>query len=206
MQRAASRPGRGARSGWSLRSRAYVLVSRPSGKERRTPLRRGSAHHRADDPADVCVRKAKSPDALAVLRCSLRSPRGELLAAVRSVDHAPYQSAPAQRERREHELAAVAAHIGRRRRPVLRLFLRKAPDPHGSPPRDDRTPGRTLLAQFAAPRVGLEPTTLRLTGHGRGWAEVCMALLSHVRARPMPSDQPMRVPKSGTTSALRALT
>ena len=59
---------------------------------------------------------------------SQRMPRHELLAAGRAADHTPYQPTPTERERWEHVLALVAAHIRRRGGPVLRGALGETPD------------------------------------------------------------------------------
>jgi len=57
-----------------------------------------------------------------------RATRPELLTGVRAMDHASNESAPADAEPGEHVLAVVAAHFGRRCRPVVRLRFREAPD------------------------------------------------------------------------------
>lgn len=78
------------------------------------------------------------------IRC--RAPWLELRTAARATDHAPDQSAPADGEPREHVLAPVTAHLGRRCGSVVRLLLREAPDPrHPTSFRADRTPLRGSL-------------------------------------------------------------
>ena len=73
-----------------------------------------------------------------------RVSRPELLTGVRAMDHASNESAPADAEPGEHVLALVAAHLGRRCRPVVRLLFREAPDSrHPTSFRADPTPLRS---------------------------------------------------------------
>lgn len=55
--------------------------------------------------------------------------RLELVAGAGASDQSAHQPAPAQRERWKHELATVAPNLGLEGRPVVRAFLRKAPNP-----------------------------------------------------------------------------
>jgi hypothetical protein len=62
-----------------------------------------------------------------------RAARSELVAGVGASDRSPNQPASAQGEPGKHVLAVVAPHRGRGSGPVMRLLLRKAPDPHRHP-------------------------------------------------------------------------
>lgn len=57
-----------------------------------------------------------------------RASRGELVAGVRTADHAADEATPAVRERGPHELAVAAPSAGPLRRTVVRLRLRQSPN------------------------------------------------------------------------------
>lgn len=77
----------------------------------------------------ICVRRPPAARLLRALGWGARwMLRHELLAARRPADHASNQSTTTVRERREHVPAPIAANVGRRRRPVIRIALGEAPD------------------------------------------------------------------------------
>jgi hypothetical protein len=113
------------------------------------------------------------------VRC--RASRLELRTAARATDHTPDQSAPAERDRGEHVLTPITAHLGRRCGSVVRLFLRQAPDPrhltsfHTDPTAPTRfisecRPSPRRIAVQAEAR-GLSPALANsdMAGNGRRW-------------------------------------
>jgi hypothetical protein len=119
--------------------------SRAPNRTRRASLR--PAHHPLEEPRErrAKTRRGRAAVGLALWFAARWTSRHELLAAGGAADHPSNQSAPAERERREHVPALVAAHVGRWGGPVVRVALGEAPDlRHPTSFEADPTPRRVI--------------------------------------------------------------
>lgn len=114
--------------------------------------------------------------------CLLSAAWSEAVAGCGASDRSPNQPAPAQRQRREHVLAVVAPHVGRRGGPVVRRLLRKPPNPHDRPASFLFDPTHAIARWEANHPFG--PSRARLSGRtGITHPTPCQAGCASARSR-----------------------